>query len=514
MVGYAYYEYLNVGNGNLFTMIALPKEHGKFPTVICRSPYVKDTVKQSENDLTQDFLRSYTSFIERGYAVVFQHCKGCGKSTGDFVPYIHEREDGLMLRDWIRNSTFYNGELFLLGGSYTASLHYATAPFEQDIRAAIFEVQDSERYRLWYRNGQMRKGHANWHFGLYKSNSLTDKHFGMHSFAELPLNNLSERALGERAEDFEKMLSARLPSHEFWNTRYGGQDARDALVDANIPILLTTGYNDFYVGGIFKMWNKMDSRTKSKSALLVSPYNHGDGYDSSRGLCFPSGKRTEQFGEQYKIDWLDHVRKGTPLTYEEGAITYYRTFENRWKSDFYKKPTEIIKIGLGEKTLSFDYDPLAPTAFACEGCFANDTNNEKGSIRIYTKPLDRDVFIKGQMQAVLTVSSSCTDTSFYVRISIKKDEYTYVLRHDITSLSYQLESYLENETVKIKFCFDEHAFLLKKGERLQVDIASTDDNTYVSHTNHIGEYYLQTDTKIATNTVYLGDSYLLIPVEI
>ena len=202
MVGYAYYEYLNVGDGDLFTMIALPEEHGTFPTVICRSPYVKNTVKRSENDLTQDFLRSYTSFIERGYAVVFQHCKGCGKSTGDFVPYIHEREDGLMLRAWVRNSRFYNGELFLLGRSYTASLHYATAPFEQDIRAAIFEVQDSERYRLWYRNGQMRKGHANWHFGLYKSNSLANKRFSMRSFAELPLNNLSERALGERAEDF------------------------------------------------------------------------------------------------------------------------------------------------------------------------------------------------------------------------------------------------------------------------------------------------------------------------
>ena len=360
----------------------------------------------------------------------------------------------------------------------------------------------------------MRKGHANWHFGLYKNNSPESKRFSMRSFAELPLNNLSERALGERAEDFEQMLCARFPSHKFWNTRYGGQDARDAVANANIPILLTTGYNDFYVGGIFRMWNEMDSRTKSKSALLVSPYNHGDGYDGSCGQSFPSGKRTEQFGEQYKVDWFDHVRKGTPITYEKGVITYYRDFENRWESDFYKKPTELIKTVLGDKPLSFDYDPLSPTAFACEGCFATEANSEKEYIRICTKPLDRDVFIKGQMQAVLTVSSSCADTSFYVRVSIKKDGYTYVLRHDITSLSYQLGSYLENEAVKIKFCFDEYAFLLKKGERLQVDIASTDDNTYVSHTNHIGEYYLQTDTKIATNTVCLGDSYLLIPIEI
>ena len=512
MIGYAYFEYLSVGDGELFTMIALPEESGRYPTVVCRSPYVRGAVGRSEEELTQEFLRSHAAFLERGYAVVFQHCKGCGRSTGDFVPYVHEREDGLVLRSWIRSRDFYNGELYLLGGSYTASLHYATSPFEEDVRAAVFEAQDSERYRLWYRNGQMRKGHANWHFGLYKCNSLEGKRYSMRSFAELPLDGLSERAFGERAEDFEGMLRAARPSHEFWSTRRGGCDARDAVARANIPILLTTGYNDFYVGGVFKMWQEMDSETKKQSALLVSPYNHSDGYDG--GLCFPSGRRSEQFGARYQLDWFDHVRKGTPISFDKGVITYYRTFEDKWDSDFYKKPIGLVKMGLGEGRATFDYDPKSPTAFECEGRLACEECDGKRYIRVCTKPLDRDAFVKGQMQAVLSVSSSCADTSFYLRVSIKKEDCTYVLRHDVSSLSYQLESYTENETVKLNFCFDEYAFLLKKGECLQVDIASTDDNTYVSHTNNPGEYYLQTDTTVATNTVHLDDSYLLIPVEI
>ena len=156
MSGYAYYEYLNLDDDRLFTMVALPREGGRFPTVICRSPYVKNTVERGEDELVQEFLRSNAEFLSRGYAVVFQHCKGCGKSTGAFVPYVHEREDGLALREWVRRQPFYNGELYLVGGSYTASLHYATAPFEDDVKGAVFEVQDSERYSLWYRNGQMR----------------------------------------------------------------------------------------------------------------------------------------------------------------------------------------------------------------------------------------------------------------------------------------------------------------------------------------------------------------------
>jgi hypothetical protein len=118
------------------------------------------------------------------------------------------------------------------------------------------------------------------------------------------------------------------------------------------------------------------------------------------------------------------------------------------------------------------------------------------------------------MKAVLTVSSTASDTSFYMRLSIKKAEYTYVLRHDITSLCYQLGSYVPDSKVKLNFEFDEYAFLIKKGECLQIDIASTDDNTYVCHTNRKGEYHLQTGTDKAKNTVYLDESRLILPAEV
>ena len=128
------------------------------------------------------------------------------------------------------------------------------------------------------------------------------------------------------------------PTHDFWRTRFGGNDAADAVTDANIPILLTTGYNDFYVGGVFRMWEAMTQRTRQKSALLVSPYNHGDGYHAELGIPFPCGKRAEQFGADYRIAWLDHIRGGTPLPFDRGVVTYYRAFENRWERDVASLP--------------------------------------------------------------------------------------------------------------------------------------------------------------------------------
>ena len=75
-------------------------------------------------------------------------------------------------------------------------------------------------------------------------------------------------------------------------------------------------------------------------------------------------------------------------------------------------------------------------------------------------------------------------------------------------------NYTENDIVKLDFCFDEYAFLLKRGKCLRIDISSTDNNTYICHTNKKGPYYLQTEANTAINTVYLQYLQLTLPVDI
>lgn len=334
----------------------------------------------------------------------------------------------------------------------------------------------------------------------------------MSSFSQLPLKGLSERVLNDRAEDFEQMLSAQYPSDAFWQTRYGGIEAKNATEHANIPILLTTGYADFYIGGMFKMWDNMDKNTKRNCALIVSPYNHGDGFHPTNGLSFENGKRSQQFGSAYQIDWLDNARNGAPQPFKKGEITYYRTFEDRWQVGF-DSPTNPLTIPLGDTVRSFIFNPLNPPSFNEEGTFLNGVDGRDDVITVYTEPFQKDLFIKGQIKAKLTVCSNRPDTSFYICISIKKPQGDYVLRHDITSLCYQLGDYAPKSEVELDFCFDQHAFLLKAGEVLRIDVSSTDNNTYVTHTNQKGPYCLQTKTKIAQNTVNLSRSAIILPVE-
>ena len=128
---YVYYEYYSYNGADFFILILKPDNVGKFPVVVTRSPYVSSTIGKSEQELLEEFEKANIRWAENGYALVFQHCRGQGKSTGDFIPDIHEREDGLALREWIRKQDFYNGQIFLLGASYTASLHYSTSPLEE-----------------------------------------------------------------------------------------------------------------------------------------------------------------------------------------------------------------------------------------------------------------------------------------------------------------------------------------------------------------------------------------------
>ena len=105
-------HYLPFKNAELFTAVMLPEETGKFPTILFRCPYVDDEEFITDEESLQKQAKAFSVYLKHGYAVIYQHCRGRGKSTGDCIPYLNEREDGLFLQEWARQQPFYNGELF------------------------------------------------------------------------------------------------------------------------------------------------------------------------------------------------------------------------------------------------------------------------------------------------------------------------------------------------------------------------------------------------------------------
>lgn len=513
-----FHEYLEINNAKLFTVICLPKSGGKFPTVIYRTPYVDSAEYQSEEEICTQKLADFKVWLENGYAVVFQHCRGRGKSSGDCIPYIYEREDGLFLQDWIRKQPFYNGELYLRGGSYLSSVHFVTAPFAEDIKGAVLEIQDCERYNCNYRNGFYKMGlHGGWYVKMYKKKSNLKKSFTPASYHMLPLSDFSKTVLGEKAEDFDEILKHPDKNDTFWRTRYGGGEAHEAIKHANIPILLVTGFYDIYTGGVFDMWNGLDAQTKAKSALAVHPFDHG-GSGKDQPVQFENGVLKKEF-ENYDVRWMNAIRGKEAPPFEKGKVTYYKLFDDEWHTDTFENAEETKIIPLGQGEVTYRYNPYNPASFQ-GGLSANfggnawqdPPNSRYDIISLYTPEFQEDTFIKGKMKAKIKVKSNCEDTCFYMRISLCKTEGDYGLRDDINQISNFDADYIPGNELEMAFSFDEHAFLIHKGEKLRIDISSSAFPHYVRHTNNKGLFSEQITAKIADNTVILDKSYIEIPI--
>ena len=505
----AYYQYVQVQETPLFTVVCLPDEKGKFPTVIMRSPYVDYAENQPEEFSVEKTVSMQKAFIENGYAVVYQHCRGCGKSGGDFIPYTNERMDGLALQQWVREQDFYNGELYLCGGSYTATVHFATAPFAPDIKGAVFNKQDCNRYNGSYRNGIYRIGYWNWLANMYKKKTPMQRNCTQETYNVLPFSDFTRTVFGEDIASFNERIRHPEKTDEYWQTV--APECRDCIKNANIPILLTTGFYDLYTGGVFAMWDSMDEQTKAQSALIAHPYDHSGLYNY-QPIRFENGMISEQFGE-YQVRWFNAIRgKETPFV-ELGKVTYYHSFGDGWRTDDFSTPASQRVFSLGDGEKSYDYDPTNPASFNgglsinYGGTAWQDPPHVRDDVlTIYTPAFEKDTFIQGKMQAKLRVKSSCEDTCFYIRISLVKQDGDYGLRDDIQKISNFRADYTPNDEVELAFCFDEHAFTVKKGEKLRIDISSSAFPLFVRHTNNKGLFSEQTTTQVARNTILLNKS--------
>ena len=514
-----YYEYCESDGVKFFNVILKPEKEGKFPVILHRNPYVDVYEDSDENVSVGAEHSSFAPYLDAGFAVVVQHCRGRGKSGGDCIPYIHEREDSLAMLEWVRKQPFYDGKLYLKGSSYCTSVWYAAAPYDDDIKGAIFAVQISDRYDICYANGFLKKElHCGWYVGMYKAKSHMEKNYTVSTLDSLPLTGITKEIFGEYADDFEEMILHPDRKDAFWNTRYGGADARNAEKKARFPMLFTSSWFDIYTGGMFGLWNSLSEESRNRSAFVVSAYNHGDSPESSP-IRFPFGSRNERF-PLYELAWFLHLEKGVKSPFEKGKITYFTLFENEWKTRCSLASSGQMKIVLRNGISEYTYDPLSPSGFVgglsrnMGGTGYQDKPGTRDDIvTVYTDPFEKDVIVNGQIKARLAASTDCGDTCFIVRVSIEKEGGDYGLRDDITSVLHQHPDYNASEWTKLDFTMDEISLKISKGERLRIDIASADSNHFVRHTNIKGLFSTQTAARIAHNKVNLEKSFIVLPLE-
>lgn len=506
----------------IYTIVQRPETPGRFPVKLVRNPYVTKEVN----------LDDMAKADARGYVSVTQHCRGCGRSSGDCIPYINERRDGLETLEWIRKQPFYNGEIYLFGGSYLCSVHYSfldTNP--PDVKGAVLMIQDCVRYNILYRNGFFKPGlHGSWFIGMYKKNSILKKNAVPDTFRTWPLEGISTSIFGEYCQQLEMELAHPDKNDPFWQTHEGGADAFNAVRKTAVPTLFLTAFHDIYTEGIFDLWETVPKNIRPKCALVVTPYEHNTNYNQdSNPFHFPNGDLNETCPD-FAHEWLEHIRTGAPLSFiQEGKTTFYTLWENKWNSapsltnaptarTWYLNNDRTLADAPSQGDITYLYNPYAPASFKGGCCLTfggmkvqDKPNSRYDIISFLSEPAAEPFVVEGTMKATLKVKSDRPDTCFYVRLSIVKDDVAYGLRDDITSVCLQHPDYEPGTEVDVTFHLTQHSFKVAPGERLRLDVSSSCYPQFTVHSNRKGPQFKQTGADIAHNTIVCNGSSLTVP---
>ena len=108
----------------LFADVWRPLE-GQAPTLVMRTPYNKRLTSFYGGPASP--IPSLIAFLNAGYAVVLQDCRGTSASDGTFVPKIGEIADGLDTLTWLAEQDWFSGTVGTYGASYMGMTQWAAA---------------------------------------------------------------------------------------------------------------------------------------------------------------------------------------------------------------------------------------------------------------------------------------------------------------------------------------------------------------------------------------------------
>jgi len=426
----------------------LPKEEGRFPTLIYRTPYGK-------GDAQKDWS-TFAKAVKHGYAVMIQDVRGRYASDGEFTPYQNEGKDGYDTIEWAAQQTWSDGSVGTFGLSYPGAVQWlAAVESPPHLKAMVPAMTFSTPRNFFYSGGlfdgswlewiwlniapdtRKRKNLAGPKTDEEAEASWKKEHEQMEGF--LPLAGLPD--LKEVAPYYYQWL-AHPPADAWWNWA----ELRNKYDRVHCAVLNFSGWYDEAYGpdGATTNFSGLLAARKGdkdpRTYTVIGPWTHG-GQDTSK-----SGER--DFGPTAAIDydelilrWMDHFVRGVDNGLDrEKPVRIFVMGKNQWRDEeawplqrarekwLYLGPNEGTK-GRGrleeqpEKSLAaastFISDPAHPVTDIYEKYGAHDYRALAGrdDVLVFdSEPMAKDLEVTGPVQGVMYVSANVPDFDLWVRL--------------------------------------------------------------------------------------------------
>ncbi|PIE55255.1 MAG: hydrolase [Dethiosulfovibrio peptidovorans] len=402
----------------------------RVPTILLRTPYGR--IASAEPELR---------FVFRGYALVAQDCRGRGDSEGEWVPNIHECEDGSDTLDWIAEQEWSDGQVGMIGGSYGGYVQWAAAASGNPHLKAIVSLVTSGSPFIDNprKGGALMSGILAW--CMLVSEKISNPEAMMRTDWEEVITHRPVKEIPE------KVLGRSIPFWDEW-LRHSDNDAFWQKADwtlhnhrIDVPSLIVSGWFDDDGQGSSQAWDMMKKQGGSVCRMILGPWYHKA--NTTRDI------HNVPFGDNailYDMDiiylrWFDHYLKEIWNGIDrEAAVRYYLVGDNVWKEADTWPPerTRLVPLyfrekgslsfdvpGKGEKPDRYTFDPNDPAPHVID-ISENELNvpenysevEKRSDILLYTtETLEEDIAIAGDLYATLHAASSGKDTDWIVRVT-------------------------------------------------------------------------------------------------
>ena len=538
---YTYSEQMVEGGEGykLFTRIYLPEGEGPWPVVMTRTPY-------AFGGTTGDNVRIGQEYAKRGLGYVMQYCRGKGGSEGFYKPNEFERADGLALVNWLADQTWCKS-IGIFGASYVAFTGWIIADQLPDkVKGLYLAHYGVDRFISLYKDGLFREdimtGWAIDNAGEPIKKPFRDPEGPYYKeYRYMPQVNMDVDMLGAELPWYRDWITNTNYNDPYWNQGYWSE-LKAIPSKIKVPVTVVAGLYDHHMEGTILGYERLNEDTKKQSRLILGSWNHS--FQITPVQHNPQ-HATEVVIDQDQFDWLYSVVALGVVP--SGEVKVYFIEEDKWetlnewpiKTDnvetyyFTKNPDPELSGAMvlsKEKQkqsdrITYVYDPQNPV-ISNGGETLFNSNSKRGSklqmepgyrddvISFVSPVMEKDLVLAGKIKVVLNVNTDADDTGFAFTVSeVMPDGKAYNIRNGITTLAYRnnplgnRQTYTPGEIVELTIETLPVTWNVKAGNRIRVDVTSSNFPEYAIHSNYAGVWSLQTKTRTANQNIYIGGKY-------